>query len=159
VDWEDAAVFFIALPPGERSYRRVADHYGISVRTVERHGREEGWRQRARLVDAQAARRADEEIADKRGKQLIEFNQLIEASCVVYARGLASGEVKITASEFVGLIKASLLLHGEAASRVEIIAGQQEWETVRGRILNALAAFPEARLAIAAALEEDAADG
>jgi hypothetical protein len=154
VDWEDAAVFFVSLPPGERSYRRVAEHYGVSVRTVERHGREGRWQQRAREVDAQAARRADQEIAGRRSKQLVEFQRLIDASCVVYARGLASGEVRITASEFVALIKAALLLQGDAATRVELVTGTQGWESLRGRILAALEAFPEARLAIAAALEE-----
>ena len=84
-----------------------------------------------------------------------DFHRLIEASCVSYARQLASGQVRVTASDLVGLIKVSLQLHGEPTSRVEFVTGSAEWTALRTRILEALAAFPEAQLALAQALAED----
>ena len=38
VDWQRAFQFYAAVPPAERDYRRVAEEYRVSVRTVERHG-------------------------------------------------------------------------------------------------------------------------
>jgi hypothetical protein len=67
-------------------------------------------------IEAEAARKADDELGRRRAKQLVDFWQLIEASCIAYARQLASGQVRITASDFVGLIKAALLLQGAPGS-------------------------------------------
>lgn len=67
----------------------------------------------------------------------------------------ASGQVRITASDLVGLIKVSLQLHGEPASRVELVTGSAEWLALRTRILEALGAFPEAQFALTEALAAD----
>jgi hypothetical protein len=67
---------------------------------------------------------------------------------------LASGQVRITASDFVGLIKAALLLQGAPAARVEVISASSEWAALRSRILQALADHPQARLALAKALDK-----
>jgi hypothetical protein len=153
-DRERAFQYWASLPVDGRSYAAVAREFGISPRTVERYARDGSWRERLRRIDAEAALRADQELGRKRAQQLADFQQLIEASCVAYARQLASGDVRITASEFVGLIKAHLLLQGEPAARIELTAGD-EWPALRGRILQAMAAFPEARLALAEALDTD----
>ena len=40
IDWEAAFVYYASpARPGARSYQAVADQFGVSVRTVERHGR------------------------------------------------------------------------------------------------------------------------
>ena len=154
VDREDAFQVWASLPVGARSYAAVARAFAISPRTVERYAREGGWRQRLRAIETEAARQADAQLGRRRAEQLVEFQQLIDASCVTYARQLASGTVKITAAEFVGLIKAALLLQGEAGERVELVTASEDWMRLRGRILQAVAAYPEARLALADALEE-----
>jgi hypothetical protein len=153
VDREDAFQVWASLPVGARTYAAVARAFGISARTVERYAREGRWRQRLRQIEADAARQADRELGRRRAEQLVEFQQLIDASCVTYARQLASGNVKITAAEFVGLIKAALLLQGQADSRFESLSSSEEWTQLRGRILVAVAPFPEARLALADALD------
>ena len=52
-------------------------------------------------------------VRPHRADQLADFHRLIEASCVTYARQLASGQVRVTASDLVGLIKISMQLYGE----------------------------------------------
>jgi hypothetical protein len=154
VDREAAFQYWASLPPDGRSYAAVATRFGISPRSIERYARDGAWRERLREIEAEAARRADEELGHRRAKQLADFHQLIEASCVTYARQLASGQVRITASDFVGLIKVTLLLHGAPSDRVEVLGGGEEWAALRARILEAIAPYPEARLALAEALEE-----
>jgi hypothetical protein len=61
--------------------------------------------------------------------------------------------VRITASDFVGLVKIALLLDGAPADRVEVLGAGEEWVALRSRIIEAIAPFPEARLALAEALE------
>ncbi len=155
VDWEKAFQFFASLPPEERVYRRVADEFGLSIRTVERHGREGRWRQRVRAIDEHAASEADERLGRTRAEQLADVQRLIEASFVTYARQLASGQVRVTASDLVGLIKIAMQLHGEPSKRVEVVSSSSEWVQLRSRILDALAPFPEAQIALAEALETE----
>jgi hypothetical protein len=141
-----------------RSYAAVAEKFGVSPRTVERWARDGAWKQRSRAIEADAARKADDELGRRRAKQLVDFQQLIEDSSIAYARQLAGGDVRITASDFVGLIKASLLLQGAPAARVEVISASSEWASLRNRILQALADHPEARLALAEALDQTEED-
>lgn len=152
-DREQAFQFWASLPLDRRSYAAVAGEFGVSPRTVERYAREGRWRQRLRAIEAEAAVQADQKLGRDRARQLADFHQLIEASCVTYARQLASGQVKITAAEFVGLIKVALLLQGAPEGRVEVVSNSDEWLALRGRILDAIAPFPEARLALADALD------
>ena len=43
IDWQQAFLFYAGLPPQQRTYQAVADQFGVSVRTVERHGMNEHW--------------------------------------------------------------------------------------------------------------------
>ncbi len=95
---------------------------GAALRTIEGWARKGAWKQRLRAIEVDAARKADDELGSRRAKQLVEFQRMIEDSSVAYARQLASGDVRITASDFVGLIKAALLLQGAPAARVEVIS-------------------------------------
>lgn len=157
-DWEAAFNFYASLPPDARSYQAVATEFGVGRRTVETHGRRERWRERVREIEATAARLADEQVGRARAEQLADFRKLIEASCVAYARQLGSGQVRVTASDLVGLIKVSLQLYGEPTERVELSTGSGDWATLRTVILGALEAYPEARLALARVLEGGDAD-
>jgi hypothetical protein len=157
-DREEAFQFWASLPVDRRSYAAVAGEFAVSPRTVERYAREGRWRERLRGIDADAAAQADQQLGRDRARQLADFHQLIEASCVTYARQLASGQVRITAAEFVGLIKVALLLQGAPEARVELVSNSEEWVALRSRILDAVAPFPEARLALADALEPGQGD-
>ena len=153
-DREQAFQSWAAMPRERRRYAAVAHLFGVRPRTVERWAQDGNWKERLRAIEAEAARKADDELGSRRARQLVEFQGLIEASCIAYARQLASGDVRVTASDLVGLIKVSLLLQGAPAARVEVISASSEWVALRSRILDALAYHPEARLALAEALDE-----
>jgi transcriptional regulator with XRE-family HTH domain len=153
-DREAAFGYWGGLPYDQRRYAVVAKRFGVSPRTVERWARDGRWRERLRAIEADAACKADDEFGSRRAKQLREFWSLLDASFGSYERQLASGDVRITASDFIGLVKVGLLLNGTPADRVEDLAGGEEWAALRSRILEAIAPFPEARLALAEALEE-----
>ena len=153
-DWQAAYAFWASLPPERRGYAEVAEEFGVSVRTVQKHGRVERWQERLRGVQAQAAVQVDAGLARAWAEQLAEIQKLVEASFIVYAQQLRSGGVRITGSEFVGLVKLMLQLRGEPTERLELSAGAGEWIAMRELILGALDAFPEARIALAQALEE-----
>jgi len=156
IDWSAAYAFYASLAPESRSYAAVAAEFGVSQRTVEAHGRRERWRQRVRAIETEASREVDQRLGRARAEQLADFRRLIEASCVAYARQLASGQVRITASDLVGLIRVSMLLEGDPAERVELVSSSQEWAALRTRILEALAPYPEAQQALGQALAQEA---
>jgi hypothetical protein len=154
-DWEAAFQYFAALPPESRTYAAVAERLGVSRRTVETQGRRGRWRERVAAIEAQAARQADQQLGRARADQLADFHRLIEASFIAYAKQLASGQVRVTASDLVGLIKVSLQLWGEPTAGVELLSKHPEWARLRTRILEALAAHPQAQQALADALDEE----
>ena len=125
------------------SYAAIAEESGVSPRTVERWARDGAWKQRLRAIEAAAARKADDELGSRRAKQLVEFQRMIEDSkCRDAPASLRAADVRITASDFVGLIKAALLLQGAPAARVEVISESGEWAGLRSRILQALVRPP-----------------
>lgn len=99
IDWEAAFAFYAALPAPRRSYAAVADEFGVSVRTVETHGRSGGWKTRLREIEATAARAADGELAQARSEELRKIGKLIEASFLEYANKLRRGEVRMTPAD------------------------------------------------------------
>jgi hypothetical protein len=154
IDWALAFGYYASLPAAERSYRLVAERFDVSVRTVEKHGRKERWRDRLRRIQAEAAAEAERQLGRAWGEQIAQFTKLIEASMLTYAQQLRAGGVRITASEFVGLAKLVMQLHGDPTERIELVADSTEWQALRTRILDAVAEFPEARAALAEALEQ-----
>jgi hypothetical protein len=105
LDWNRAFLFYAALPSERRSYGAVAAEFGVSVRTVERHGQEEGWRARALEIDRQAAATAAAQLADQRAERLTDLEKLVEASLVGYAQKLREGKVRLGAADLPRLHK------------------------------------------------------
>jgi hypothetical protein len=103
INWDEAFQHFAALPPAERDYRKVAQRFGVSVRTVERHGRNGHWRARAAAIDAEAAAAAAAELAKDRAAKLADVEKLIEATYVSYAHQLRDGRVPIRPADLTRL--------------------------------------------------------
>src|SRR3954452_24947939 len=105
IDWERAFLFYATLPSETRDYRKVAAEFGVSPRTVERHGRSGRWKQRARELDAAASAAAAERIRDQRADKLVDVEKLIDASYVTYATQLRDGKVRVSPADLPRLHK------------------------------------------------------
>jgi len=105
LDWEQAFGFYASLPAERRSYRVVAAEFGVSARTVERHGRCERWRERVQRIEAEARLEAERRLGRARADQLTDLQKLIEASFIRYAQQLRSGEVRLSAGDLPRLFK------------------------------------------------------
>jgi hypothetical protein len=105
IDWNAAFLYYAALPLDERTYHAVADHYRVSVRTVERHGRGERWKERAAAVDQQAHAAAAAALAEERAAKLADVEKLIDATYLSYANQLRDGRVRVSAADLPRLHK------------------------------------------------------
>jgi hypothetical protein len=105
IDWEDAFGHYASLPDRERSYQAVAEHFQVSARTVERHGREAHWKERLSRIKADAAEAADQRIAHARAEKLAELELLIDASMTSYAQQLRAGSVKVVPGDLLRRFK------------------------------------------------------
>ena len=105
LDWNQAFLYYAALPPERRDYAAVAAEFGVSPRTVERHGRSERWRERARELDREASRTAAARLVEERAATLTDFERLVEASLLGYAQKLREGTVRLSAADLPRLHK------------------------------------------------------
>ena len=145
IDWEQAFAFFASLPPERRSYAAVAAEFGVSVRTVERHGRSEQWQQRLRLINAQAAAETNSMLGRARAEQIGKLVKLIDASLVAYAERLRRGDVRIGPADLDRLYKLWQQLQHELARPPEPQPDQQPLSPARS---------PEHTAAVIEALRE-----
>jgi hypothetical protein len=105
LDWSQAFLYYAALPPEQRDYAAVAAEFGVSPRTVERHGRSERWRERARELDREASRTAAARLVEERAATLTDFERLVEASLLGYAQKLREGTLRLSAADLPRLHK------------------------------------------------------
>lgn len=115
IDWEAAFAFYAALAPAERSYRAVADEFGVSVRTVETHGRGEQWKARLRAIKEETRARTVEALTEARVEEVEKLRKLIDASHVVYAEALRNG-MRMSPADLERLNRLSLALLAEAST-------------------------------------------
>jgi hypothetical protein len=91
VDWEQAFSYYASLPSGRRSYEAVAMEFGVSVRTVETHGRQDRWRAQLREIEREAAVRNREVIISGREREVHKILRLIDATLSEYDERLRQG--------------------------------------------------------------------
>jgi hypothetical protein len=90
----------------------------VSVRTVERHGREEGWRERVQRHKRDAARTVDEELTAKQVDGLFAYLRLIEKTTDRYDEHLEADRVKLSPSDLGRLIS----YHQQVGDRLAALA-------------------------------------
>jgi hypothetical protein len=105
IDWERAFQFYASLSDPQRSYQAVANAFDVSVRTVEKHGRVEGWKERLGRVRAEAAEQADAALAQQRAEKLRETELLIDAALTTFAQQLRAGDVRVSPADLTRLFK------------------------------------------------------
>jgi hypothetical protein len=99
IDWEAAFAYYALLPAQTRTYAAVGSRFGVSRRTVERHGQQGRWRERVAAIEAEAARETDSELRAARVEQISKLLKLIDASLIGYADKLRRGEVRMTPAD------------------------------------------------------------
>jgi len=100
IDWQAAFAFYVSLPAPVRSYQAVADEFVVSRRTVEEHGAREGWKERLRAIEAEAAATVAEQLSQAQAEQRAEIMQIAKAMLLRFAHQLRTGEGRITGAEF-----------------------------------------------------------
>jgi hypothetical protein len=124
IDWEAAFAYYAALPPSARSYAAVAAEFGVSVRTVETHGRTEQWKTRLRAIKEETRARTAETLIDARVEQVEKLRLLIDASLVSFADGLRNG-MRMTPADLERFNRLSLALIEEATT-AQLIARDED---------------------------------
>jgi hypothetical protein len=117
IPWDEALAFWLALGP-ERGFGKVAKKFGVSDVAVGKHAKANGWLERARRVDEQAALEAEHRGVRLRADRIDDTIKIVEASRVRFAEQLSRGE-GITASGLAALLRHEALFEGEATDRVE----------------------------------------
>jgi flavin-binding protein dodecin len=115
IDWEAAFAYYVSLSAGERSYAAVAAEFGVSVRTVETHGRKEKWKERLLAISEEARARTADSLVEARVAEVEEMRRLINASLVGYEEALRNG-MKMSPVDLERLNRLSLALNEEAIS-------------------------------------------
>jgi hypothetical protein len=100
----------------ERTYAAVAAEFGTSPRTVEHHGRVDGWRVRLREIETAARQGVDRDLAHARAEDLSKIRRLIDASFIEYANKLRAGDVRMTPADLERLHRLQQQLTDELAS-------------------------------------------
>ncbi len=141
IDWEAAFAYYAALPPAERSYAAVAAEFGVSPRTVETHGRTEGWKARLHEIRAETRKRTLDALTGARVEEIEKLRRLIDASLVGYADNLRGG-MRMSPADLERLNRLSRALLEEAAAPTQSLedAGEPSPRTVEhaSAVLDAL---------------------
>ncbi|MFH1312074.1 MAG: hypothetical protein ABIJ00_02500 [Candidatus Eisenbacteria bacterium] len=100
-----------------RSYRLVAEEFGVSLATVKGWGRAFGWKDRARARDAEVTMAlADRGIKDATQKA-VRNRKIVEMGLMQVAKAIAEGKVRPTVSDLDRLIRLEEFLRRGAADR------------------------------------------
>ncbi|PWU18879.1 MAG: hypothetical protein C5B48_14280 [Candidatus Rokuibacteriota bacterium] len=99
INWEEAFTYYASLPAKTRSYRAVALQFGVSPRTVEKHGQADRWKERLRTINAAAAAETDRSLGRVRAEHVTQMGELIQASLADYGEKLRSGDVRMSPAD------------------------------------------------------------
>lgn len=130
--------------------RRISSQYSLSEASVRRHKKAHLPAKLAKAEEAQEVTRADD--------LLEQLDTLQRATRAILGRALQAGDLRTALSairEARGNLDLLARLIGELKTGATVnILVTAEWISLRGTLLQALAPYPEARRAVALALEE-----
>jgi hypothetical protein len=112
---DEAFDFYVGLGPS-RSYRAVADRYGVSKRAVVKHALREKWAERLREIQEKARAEGDKDLAEEMAEMHARHKKMLRAMAVRALSGLKelelrSGMEAIRAAELV--IRMERIVFGE----------------------------------------------
>lgn len=120
VDWGAAKAFYVALPPTERSFARVAREYRVTALTVRKHAHAEGWVEAAARVDEDSAAKAMAaalRTIDQRNARTIELTEALRDRAL---EKLEEVDVNVAVRALPRYVQLEQLIAGEATARVEV---------------------------------------
>lgn len=109
-----------------RTQRETAAYFGVALSTIEKWSRDDEWPARSARLDLEAREKADKLLAKQAVERVRHNLQLISASKAAYARRLQAGDVNVSPTELVALIKAEQLLTGGVTERTSDASGRDE---------------------------------
>jgi transposase len=118
LDYEAAFAYWDNAGGQRRSFREVADQFGVAVATVYAAAEREGWNERAWEIQERARREADRRSVKSAAERIQQTLQLVDATKVTYARGLQSGRVVVSASEMAAIMRVEAALIGAPTERI-----------------------------------------
>ncbi|MFH1314031.1 MAG: hypothetical protein ABIJ00_12510 [Candidatus Eisenbacteria bacterium] len=96
--------FYYGLGEG-RSYKLVAQEFGVSLATVKVWGKSFGWRDRVRERDADAARAMADDNLKSSSEKTARNRKIVEMGLIQVAKAIAEGKVKPTISDLDRLVR------------------------------------------------------
>ena len=126
----------------DRSYRAVAEHFGVTKVTVVNRAKQEHWQDRLREIERQSREHAEKQAVDEmdvvRARQLKE-SRVLQARAIQALKDLPPEKgLKVAAAALQIGWKQELLLLGEATERSEVSVEEitkremQRWLVVDG---------------------------
>jgi hypothetical protein len=107
--------FYYGLGEG-RSYKLVADEFGVAVPTVKIWGKAFGWRGRCSERDAQAVRTMADRSLEENVESLARNRKLVKMGLIQIARAVAEGKVKVTMADLDRLVRLEEYLREDAGA-------------------------------------------
>jgi transposase len=104
--------FYYGLGEG-RSYKLVAEEFGVSVPTVKIWGKAFGWRDRCRERDAQAVRTMADRSLEENVESLARNRKIVKMGLIQVAKAVAEGRVKVTMADLDRLVRLEEYLREE----------------------------------------------
>lgn len=108
---EDAFKYYHGLGV-RRSYRRVAEHYGVSPSTVKLWSREGGWRHRIIEREAEESRRLADSGQTGPGAESDRNLKIIDMAILKLARAIAEGRIRGSMGDLDRLVRLEERLTG-----------------------------------------------
>lgn len=140
-----------ALAAGTESNVAIAAKFGVTERSLRRHAETHLPKALVKAQEAREVAQADDLLAQVKRLQIVTMNILRIAYDAQDLR---------TALQAVGQARQNLELVGRIVGELEaervqvaVLVQSPDWQRVRGMILDALAPYPDARLAVVEALK------
>jgi len=139
-----------ALVAGTASLREIASLFAVSQSALRRH--------KARHLPAALAQAQEAQEAAHGDDLLNRLDKLTTEAHRIKDKAEKAGDYRTAIAgirELVRIVEVLAKLRGQLDERaqINILVANPEWLTLRARILTVLEPYPEARLALAAALE------
>ncbi len=160
IDWAEAFSFWSSMPPGIRSFGKVARRFGVSDVAVGKAAQRYKWAAKVAELDRKAQAVVEKRVVRERSVRVADTLELIDKARRLLLEKLYAGEVEVDIGDFTQLARLEALLEGEPTDRVEVAEVRRVIETVfvvaggfvpaglRGEFLRAMQAATGERFAL-----------